>query len=269
MANPPGSTQEKLGRLLESLPLADESSCSYFDGRVSRFREFHFLGDLPEGAFQVAMDSGYRRCGDVYYQTHCPGCRLCIPLRIVARDFVPSRNMRRVLRRNEDVSVTIGDPSPTSEKAALYVRYKYEQHHLRPALTADAETDFDPDYHHHVMLFQMYTNPSSTREMVIRLGDTVIGFGTIDVVADAGSAVYFAFDPEHRERSLGTYAILKGIEWAQSTGRPYYHLGFMIPGHLKMDYKRRFQPLEFLNRDSQRWEPFDDTAMADYLEKTP
>ena len=43
---------------------------------------------------------------------------------------------------------------------------------------------------------------------------------------------------------LGTLAVLKQLEWAARDGRQYLYLGYWIAGHAKMDYKRRFQPLE-------------------------
>ena len=48
-------------------------------------------------------------------------------------------------------------------------------------------------------------------------------------------------------RGLGTLAVLKQLEWAARDGRAHLYLGYWIAGHAKMDYKRRFQPLEGFN----------------------
>ena len=44
--------------------------------------------------------------------------------------------------------------------------------------------------------------------------------------------------------ALGTLGILRQIEWARRDGRAHLYLGYWIAGHPKMDYKRRFRPLE-------------------------
>jgi arginine-tRNA-protein transferase len=74
-----------------------------------------------------------------------------------------------------------------------------------------------------------------------------------DVVDKALSAVYTFFDPDLPERSLGTLALLRQIEWARRDGREHLYLGYWIDGHDKMDYKRRFRPLEAF--DGRTWQP--------------
>ena len=75
-------------------------------------------------------------------------------------------------------------------------------------------------------------------------------------VTDLGlSAVYTFFDPDQERRSLGTFGILQQIAWAQRNGLPHLYLGYWINGHRKMDYKRRFHPLEYF--DGKRWLPGD------------
>ena len=55
-----------------------------------------------------------------------------------------------------------------------------------------------------------------------------------------------AYD-DQAARGLGTLAVLKQLEWAARDGRQHLYLGYWIAGHAKMDYKRRFQPLEGFN----------------------
>ena len=42
-------------------------------------------------------------------------------------------------------------------------------------------------------------------------------------------------------------------QWAAREGREHLYLGYWIRGHRKMDYKRRFQPLEGF--DGRQWRP--------------
>ena len=74
-----------------------------------------------------------------------------------------------------------------------------------------------------------------------------------DLVEDALSAVYTFYDPGEAARGLGTLAILHQIDWARREGRHHLYLGYWIAGHPKMDYKRRFQPLEHF--EGRGWRP--------------
>ncbi len=54
------------------------------------------------------------------------------------------------------------------------------------------------------------------------------------------------FDPDHRDRSLGTFSILWEIEYCRREEWPYYFLGYHVAGSRTMAYKARFRPHETL-----------------------
>ena len=74
-----------------------------------------------------------------------------------------------------------------------------------------------------------------------------------DVTEHGLSAVYTFFDPEPRAGWVPSQSSNR------SSGRaarlPHAYLGYWIRGHQKMDYKRRFHPLEAY--DGRRWHDFD------------
>ena len=55
------------------------------------------------------------------------------------------------------------------------------------------------------------------------------------------------------EDPASTLALLRQIAWAKRDGRRHLYLGYWIDGHGKMDYKRRFRPLEAF--DGRAWQP--------------
>jgi arginine-tRNA-protein transferase len=59
--------------------------------------------------------------------------------------------------------------------------------------------------------------------------------------------VYSFYDPDHTDRGLGTFMILDHVRRARDHGLAYVYLGYWVSGSRKMDYKRRFQPLEYLS----------------------
>ena len=52
--------------------------------------------------------------------------------------------------------------------------------------------------------------------------------------------------------------ILDHIRYAEELGVPHVYLGYWVKDSPKMDYKRRFQPLDVL--DGGDWVPLEDSA---------
>jgi len=249
----PHQTANPWEEILESLPLTPTSQCSYFADRTSQHREFHFEREPPPELLETAWAKGFRRCGGVYYVVNCPSCNLCGSYRLDTVSFAPTRSQRRVLRRNADVACTVGEPAATEEKFEIYLRYQQSQHY---GDTPDPgpERPYDADSLQGVMLYQMYCNPRSTREIELRLDGALVAFGIFDVALRSASAVYIAFDPDYSKRSPGTLTILHLVGWARSVGLRYVYLGYHIPGHPKMDYKSKFGPAQRLDPNGGQWE---------------
>ena len=77
----------------------------------------------------------------------------------------------------------------------------------------------------------------------------LISFSLIDILDDGISMVYSVFDPDLKERSLGTYMILDHNRLAIEMNLKFVYLGYWVEGSSKMDYKRRFRPLEVFTND--------------------
>lgn len=207
---------------------------------------------LPEW-YPLALGWGFRRSGDIVYRPHCAACRACTPVRIPVAGFAPDRAMRRNLRRNADLRMRVCPAERSDEHLALYRRYLAARH---PAGGMDGHgaTEFDQF---------LVGRWSRTRFLEFRLPDAhgpgeLLAVAVTDVTADALSAVYTFYDPAHAARGLGTYAILRQLDWAADEQRAHLYLGYWIEGHPKMDYKRRFRPLEAF--DGRGWAPFDTEA---------
>jgi len=101
---------------------------------------------------------------------------------------------------------------------------------------------------------------ASGRFLEFRLHGRLLAVAVTDWVENALSAVYTFYDPDHGARGLGTLAVLHQIEWARRERLAHLYLGYWIEGHRKMDYKRRFQPLEAFNGRQWRRMEFGDDA---------
>ncbi len=87
----------------------------------------------------------------------------------------------------------------------------------------------------------------ATRFWEFRAGGELLLVAVVDRVPRGYSAVYTFYAPEDAARGLGTFAILQQIAQARAEGLSHVYLGYWVEGSAKMDYKRRFRPLEVLN----------------------
>ena len=160
-------------------------------------------------------------------------------VRVPVATFRPDRSQRRCLKRNADVDARIVAPLRTAEHLALYRKYLTTRH--RGGGMDD----------HGAPEFEQFLIGSWNQGRFLELREhgshRLLAVAVTDLVDGALSAVYTFYDPDQAERGLGTLAVLKQLEWAARDRRAHLYLGYWIAGHAKMDYKRRFQPLEGFN----------------------
>lgn len=222
-------------RLFQTLPHA----CGYYAERTAQNLVLDPAAPQLDKIYGSALEHGFRRAGGHLYFPHCPQCRACTPCRIDVEKFAPDRSQRRCLKRNADLSLIEVTPGYNHERHALYRDYLQSRHAGGGMDEADA-SDFR----------RFLTAPwSPTVFLELRLGERLLGVAVTDICPNGVSAVYTFFDPAEAARGLGTFAILQQVELARRRGLPWVYLGFWIAGHPKMDYKRRFKPLQVRRAD--------------------
>ena len=227
--------------------LTAPSPCPYLKGQEERKVFTHLVGERAGDLNDLLTHGGFRRSQSIAYRPACEGCRACVSVRVVANDFRPSRNMRRVRDANADLVGEVRTAAPTSEQYSVFRAYLDARH--RDGGMADMT----------VLDYAMMIEDSHVETRVIeyrrRGPDSAIngrGSGELmavalsDVLSDGLSMVYSFFEPGEAERSLGTFMILEHIARARQMGLPYVYLGYWVAGSRKMDYKGRFLPQERL-----------------------
>lgn len=218
-----------------------EHPCGYWPERIARDLVLDPRDPRLAAFYPTALGWGFRRSGDLVYRPHCEGCRACVAVRIPVADFKPDRSQRRCAARNAAVEARVVAAERTEEQLDLYQHYLTARHR-----------DGGMDDHGAIEFEQFLVgNWSEGRFLELREHGRLIAVAVTDLTPDAMSAVYTFFDPALERRSLGTLAILRQIEWARRESRRHLYLGYWIEGHRKMDYKRRFQPLESF--DGRSW----------------
>jgi len=227
--------------------LTQGHACGYWPDRQARDLVLDPQDPALGAVYESALTLGFRRSGRHVYRPHCPSCNACLPIRLPVAYFRPDRGQRRTAALNRDLVLSVAPARRTGEHFDLYTRYLAARHPDSP-MADPAESEFEQF---------LIGDWSPTRFFELREEGRLLAVAVTDVTPNALSAVYTFFDPEAGRRSLGTQAILAQIAWAQATARPHLYLGFWLKSHPKMDYKRRFRPLERLWNG--HWIAFDET----------
>jgi leucyl-tRNA---protein transferase len=228
--------------------LTPGAPCPYLPGRTERKVFARLSGTLAQPLNEALTHSGFRRSQTIAYRPACDACTACVSVRILAGDFVLSRNLKRVARRNADLERSVVPPEASREQFALLRTY-LDARHAGGGMSDMGLFDYvamveETPVKSHLVEYRLKA-PDGERGRLLACALT-------DEMRDGLSMVYSFFHPGEEARSLGTYMILDHVRMAQSHGLPHVYLGYWVRGSRKMDYKARFQPIEGLGREG--WE---------------
>jgi arginyl-tRNA--protein-N-Asp/Glu arginylyltransferase len=236
--------------------LTAPSPCPYLEGQEERKVFTHLVGERAGELNDLLTHGGFRRSQSIAYRPACETCRACVSVRVVAADFAPSRNMRRIAERNADILGDMRTPTPTSEQYSVFRAY-LDARHRNGGMADMTVLDYAmmiEDSHVETRLVE-YRRRGPDSAIHGRGDGRLLAVSLTDVLADGLSMVYSFYDPALSARSLGTFMILDHIAQARSQGLPHLYLGYWVEGSRKMHYKARFLPQERLGMNG--WERTD------------
>jgi leucyl-tRNA---protein transferase len=227
--------------------LTAPSPCPYLDGQEERKVFTHLVGERANELNDLLTQGGFRRSQNIAYRPACEHCRACVSVRILADEFSPSRSMSRVAQRNADLAANTHRAEPSTEQYSLFRRY-LDARHRKGGMSDMTVLDYAmmvEDTHVKTQVIEYRKRSSGGRANGRERGE-LVAVALTDIMGDGLSMVYSFYDPELRDRSLGTYMILDHIERARALGLPHVYLGYWVDGSRKMQYKVRFTPQEQL-----------------------
>jgi arginine-tRNA-protein transferase len=219
-----------------SIPLflTDQNPCSYLDKKNSQSAFVHPSFSLTTAVYSQLIEQGFRRSGNQVYTPHCPSCSECIPTRLVANQFIPNRNQKRCIKKNQQTTIIVKPVKFEQAHYQLYLRYQKHKHG-QGGMADSSEEDY-------INFLASYW--CNTLFVEFSIDNKLAAVAIVDLLDNALSAVYTFFDPEYAQYSLGTYAVLWQIEHAKSLGLKFVYLGFWIKNCKKMSYKTQYQPIQ-------------------------
>lgn len=230
-----------MGQQFPQFYITAASPCPYLPDLMER-KIFTQLTGLDAIELHESLGrSGFRRSQAVAYRPACQNCQACVSVRVLAQEFLLSKNMRRVMQKNSDLKRVEKPCTATQEQYMLLSQYLKSRHNDGTM----ANLSF-AEYQEMVE-----SSPIETQVIEYRtvLKDRLMAVSLTDILSDGISMVYSFFDPKEQSRGLGNYLILEHIQHTKLQNKPYVYLGYWVKNSPKMSYKARFQPIERLGPD--------------------
>lgn len=232
--------------------------CAYLPGKSVRMNYKH-IEEATQAYNTALINRGWRRFGCYYFHPICNGCNECKSVRIDVNDFKLRKSQKKSIKRNKETQIIIQKPTLSQAHIELYNKYHAFKHKKddwshRNISPREYKENFVEGAH------------EFGKEVLYVKDDKLIGVDLIDILDDGISSIYFYYDPDFPELSLGTYSLLYQIELAKVLELPWIYLGYWVDGCKAFAYKTKFQPLKILDgfpnlSEVTRWETFETTTL--------
>ena len=190
---------------------------------------------------------GWRHFGIFFfrYRTAVHGKKTftVLPLRLDVSRFALTRNLKRVVAINRDLTSLIRPASVDKVKKALFLKHRLRFKENVPTSLSNFLSPLPA------------TVPCRNLELCVYLGKKLTAVTFLDLGQTATSAVYAMFDPGEAKRSLGILMMLHSIQFTREQGYRYYYPGYAYREPFAYDYKKRFLGLEYLDWQTG-WKPY-------------
>lgn len=149
----------------------------------------------------------------------------------------------RLKKQNSKFEIVIRKAEFTSEKEALYQKYK-------------SSMAFEPSASIQDLLYgQDESDIYNTWEVCLYDFNRLIAVGFFDLGNASAAGISSFYDPEYKKYSLGKYLIYLKVEYSQTQGMQYFYPGYFAPGYRLFDYKLEIgkSKLEYFDTKSLTW----------------
>ncbi len=213
--------------------------CAYIPGNKVRMN-YKYVNKASKTFATAVATRGWRRFGKYYFHPICNSCNECKSLRIDVKQYHYTKSQKKSIKRNKETKIIVQKPTLTQNHIDLYNKY----HHFKSIK--------DEWQHRSVSQREYHENfvdgaQDFGKEVLYIIDDKLVGVDLIDILDDGISSIYFYYDPDYANLSLGTFSLLYQIKLAKILELPWIYLGYWVDGCKAFAYKPNFKPQELLD----------------------
>jgi len=213
-------------------------NCPYLQDKKTRMF-YSFIPKTTKEYCSSLIKRGWRRFGFSYFHPICNGCNECKSIRIDVKNFKISRSQKRAIKKNRDTKIVVREPTITFEHVALYNKF----HMYKSKKSGWKYNPINMQAYYEEFVLGAY---DFGKEVLYFKNDRLIGVDLIDILDDGISSIYFFYDPDFSNLSLGIYSLLMQIDFAKRFNLDWIYLGYWVDGCKSFAYKTNFKPYEIL-----------------------
>lgn len=211
-----------------------DETCSYLEGK-KQTTHYKIVDNCSASYCLALIQRGWRRFGAMFFRPICADCDACESIKIDVKNYSFTKSARRVIRKNESLRIVMQPPTLTQAHLDLFKRY---HDHMELKRGWDNQVITARNY------FSSFVQGHGDfgYEILYYDGDKLIGVDLVDVLEDGISSIYFYYDPDYQERSLGRLSLYQQILYAQKHDLAWIYLGYYVEDCPSLSYKSSYTP---------------------------
>ena len=210
------------------------SKCSYLDD-LEQTTYYKIIDNASSTQCQDFIERGFRRFGKMYFRPICATCNECQSIKIDVDNFSFSKSQRRVIKKAAHIKSFIRKPTMTKEHLELFEKYHsymgdkkgWDVNEVTPQGYYSSFVDGHNDFGYEILYYDE---------------DKLIGIDLIDVLDDGISSIYFYYDTDYTQLSLGKFSLYNQIMFAKESKLKWIYLGYYVQDCPSLSYKSHYKP---------------------------
>ncbi|MFK5976548.1 MAG: arginyltransferase [Sulfurovum sp.] len=228
--------------------------CAYIPNNKVRMN-YKYVNRANSKFTTAVIHRGWRRFGKYFFHPICNGCNECKSIRVDVSNYQYTKSQKKSIKRNKDTEIIVQEPSLSQAHIDLYNKY----HAFKHKKDNWSHRSISQKEYHENFVDGAY---EFGKEVLYIKDGKLIGVDLIDILDDGISSIYFYYDPDYANLSLGTYSLLYQVKLAKILSLPWIYLGYWVDGCKAFAYKPNFQPQEILDGfpellEEANWEKWD------------
>ena len=185
----------------------------------------------------------------MYFRPICDGCDECQSIKVDVEKFEFSKSQRRVMKKAAFIKSYVQTPTLTQAHLNLFEKYHlhmkgkrgWEYQETTPEHYRNSFINGHGDFGYEVLYFDE---------------ERLIGVDLIDVLDDGISSIYFYYDPDYENYSLGKLSLYYQIKYAQQSAKKWIYLGYYVKECQSLSYKTHYKPYVTLQGRPTEYEEY-------------